>query len=88
MDYVYFYGSSVRMGHKVYIIPILLRGGPSLLFVPHVIWLCTGQTTPSKAATGPRRVLARALLSIFFDSKFITSDQSHCYRVFGNERHC
>ena len=24
MDYVYFYGSSVRMGHKVYIIPILL----------------------------------------------------------------
>ena len=25
MDYVYFYGSSVRMGHKVYIIPILLR---------------------------------------------------------------
>ena len=25
MDYVYFYGSSVRMGHKVYIIPILLN---------------------------------------------------------------
>ena len=25
MDYVYFYGSSVRMGHKVYIIPILLH---------------------------------------------------------------
>ena len=24
MDYVYLYGSSVRMGHKVYIIPILL----------------------------------------------------------------
>ena len=24
MDYVYFYGSSVRMGHKVYIFPILL----------------------------------------------------------------
>ena len=27
MDYVYLYGSSVRMGHKVYIIPILLRAG-------------------------------------------------------------
>ena len=24
MDYVYLYGSSVRMGHEVYIIPILL----------------------------------------------------------------
>jgi hypothetical protein len=28
MDYVYFYGSSVRMGHKVYIIPILLPAIP------------------------------------------------------------
>ena len=32
MDYVYFYGSSVRMGHKVYIIPILLFVLPMLSF--------------------------------------------------------
>ena len=29
MDYVYLYGSSVRMGHKVYIIPILLTFTPT-----------------------------------------------------------
>jgi len=40
MDYVYLYGSSVRMGHKVYIIPILLgvgtRQGAGPNYVVHV----------------------------------------------------